>query len=137
MILSELLSPYVLKFGFFILLIIVGTLSVYISRKYNLTWWGLLSVDGKKVSKGNLAFWVIFAVQVYYWVFEPETVIAGLQEAFLMVLGYCLGTKFNVTANRRLEDKSDNEREKIKLESTKRTTSTCSKKETVDLINEL
>lgn len=135
--LAELLSPYVLKIGFFVLLILVGILCAYISKRYNLTWWGLLSVDGKKVSKGNLAFWVIFAVQVYYWVFEPQTVIAGLQEAFLMVLGYCLGTKFNVTAKRRLEEKSDNEREKIKLEATKRTTSTCSDKETVNLINDL
>lgn len=54
-----------------------------------------------------------------------------------MILAYSLGTKFNVTANRRLEDMSDNEREKIKLESTKRTTDTCKTEDAVSMIKDL
>lgn len=92
---------------------------IKIANRNNLKWIGLVvDSDGKSVSRAGLIAWVLFFLQVYFWLTGRDSPM-GLTEAFGFSLLFLLGSKASSVGKRFFKEKMANQKLQIELEHNK------------------
>jgi hypothetical protein len=64
-----------------------------------MSWYGLVSEDGKDVSIGRCSFWIVLGLMIWFWLFSVSAIPPTLITAFEWVMSYNFGKKVLSTAS--------------------------------------